>query len=159
MFRKLEGDKNIWGVIILITGFSFLPAYSASSNLGVNTTTFLIKHMFLLGFGFGVMYLLHKVNIKYLKNLPLILLPLTWILLLVTLATGMTIGDANASRWITVPIVGISFQTSELAKIVLLLFVSRYVYVKRGEYGTFKESLRTVFLPIGAMLRSVPCSY
>ncbi len=152
MLKQLEGDKSIWGLIILITGFSFLPAYSASSNLGVNTTAFLIKHVVLLAFGFGVMFLIHKMNIKYLKNLPLILLPLTWILLLVTLATGMTIGDANASRWITVPIVGISFQTSELAKIVLLLFVSRYVWVKKGDYGSFKTGLKSLFLPVGAIL-------
>ena len=56
------------------------------------------------------------------------MLPAVVILLLIfTIAQGNTIGGANASRWIRIPFVGVGFQTSTLAGVVLLVYVARYL--------------------------------
>ena len=152
--KYLEGDRALWFLLLLLGLFSFLPVYSASSNLaysysGGNTIKFLIKHAFHLGFGFILMYSVHKVNPKYYRNLPMILLPITILLLAITLAIGTTIGDANASRWIRVPFIGVSFQTSELAKFCLLLFVARYLTQNQETLTDFKKTFINLIIPIG----------
>lgn len=152
----LEGDRALWFLLLLLGLFSFLPVYSASSNLaysysGGNTVRFLIKHAIHLGFGFVLMYSVHKVNPKYYRNLPMILLPFVIVLLMITLAIGTTIGDANASRWIRVPFIGVSFQTSELAKFALLLFVARYLTQNQETLSDFKKTFLGLVVPIGAV--------
>ena len=152
----LEGDRALWFLLLLLGLFSFLPVYSASSNLaysysGGNTVRFLIKHAIHLGFGFVLMYSVHKVNPKYYRNLPMILLPVVIVLLMITLAIGTTIGDANASRWIRVPFIGVSFQTSELAKFALLLFVARYLTQNQETLSDFKKTFLGLVVPIGAV--------
>lgn len=152
----LEGDRALWFLLLLLGLFSFLPVYSASSNLaysysGGNTVRFLIKHAIHLGFGFVLMYSVHKVNPKYYRNLSMILLPVVIVLLMITLAIGTTIGDANASRWIRVPFIGVSFQTSELAKFALLLFVARYLTQNQETLSDFKKTFLGLVVPIGAV--------
>jgi cell division protein FtsW len=75
-------------------------------------------------------------------------LPIVWILLAYTLIKGTVIAGANASRWIQVPFIGISFQTSTLATLVLLVFVARYLSKKREEEITFQASLFELWLPV-----------
>ncbi len=150
----LEGDRALWFLLLLLGLFSFLPVYSASSNLafsysGGNTVKFLIKHGIHLSFGFVLMYSVHKVNPKYYRNLPMILLPVVIVLLMITLTIGTTIGDANASRWIRVPFIGVSFQTSELAKFALLMFVARYLTQHQETLGEFKKTFMGLVVPIG----------
>jgi cell division protein FtsW len=152
--KYLEGDRALWFLLLALGLFSFLPVYSASSNLaysysGGNTIKFLVKHAFHLGFGFVLMYSVHKVNPKYYRNLPMILLPITLLLLAITLAIGTTIGEANASRWIRVPFIGVSFQTSELAKFCLLMFVARYLTQNQETLSDFKKTFINLVIPIG----------
>lgn len=108
--------------------FSFLPVYSASSNLVYvvgSGTTFghLLKHAMLLVLGFGIIYGVHKIPTHFFKGLSLIALPIVLVLLGFTLAQGTTIDGANASRWISIPFVG-GFQPSNLAAVVLMIYVA-----------------------------------
>ena len=112
--------------------FSFLPVYSASSNLvyvvGNGTTIgHLVKHGMLLLLGFGIIYGVHKIPTHFFKGLSIIAMPIVLVLLAYTLAQGTTIDGANASRWIRLPLVGITFQTSNLAAVVLMIYVARYL--------------------------------
>ena len=153
IFRHLEGDKAIWAVTALLALFSFLPVYSASSNLvyvvGNGTTIgHLFKHALLLLLGFGIIYGIHRIPTHFFKGLSLIALPVTVLLLIYTLAQGNTIDGANASRWIQLPLVGFTFQTSNLAAVVLMIYVARYLTKIREQEIKFTQSLLPLWLPV-----------
>ncbi|MCK0156081.1 FtsW/RodA/SpoVE family cell cycle protein [Cellulophaga sp. F20128] len=151
--KNISGDKAIWGIVALLALFSFLPVYSASSNLvyvvGNGTTvSHLVKHAFLLLLGFGIIFGVHKIPMHFFKGLSMIALPLVLLLLVYTLAQGKTIGGANASRWINIPFVGFSFQTSTLATVVLMIYVARYLAKIKDKVVTFKESILPLWIPV-----------
>ncbi|MFI2742698.1 FtsW/RodA/SpoVE family cell cycle protein [Zhouia sp. PK063] len=153
IFKNIKGDKTIWAVVALLALLSFLPVYSASSNLvyvvGRGTTFgYLFKHGMLLVLGFVIMFAVHKIPYRYFRGLSIIAIPVTLLLLIYTLAQGTTIGGANASRWIQIPLVGITFQTSNLASIVLLVYVARYLSKIKEKQITFKESILPLWVPV-----------
>ena len=155
--QHLEGDKAIWAVVALLALFSFLPVYSASSNLvyvvGNGTTIgHLLKHGMLLILGFGIIYGMHKIPTHYFKGLSIIALPVVILLLIYTLAQGTTIEGANASRWIHLPVVGITFLTSNLAAVALMIYVARYLSKIRDRRISFKESIIPLWLPVSVIL-------
>lgn len=151
--KNIKGDKAIWGIVALLALFSFLPVYSASSNLvyvvGNGTAvSHLVKHAFLLLLGFGIIYAVHRIPMHFFKGLSLIAMPIVLLLLGYTLAQGKTIGGANASRWINIPFVGVSFQTSTLAAVVLMIYVARYLAKIKNKTVTFKESILPLWVPV-----------
>lgn len=152
-FNNIKGDKAIWAVVALLALFSFLPVYSASSNLvyvvGNGTTGgYLIKHALLLFLGFAIIYGVHKIPAHFFKGLSLIAMPIVLVLLIFTLAQGTTIEGANASRWIRIPLVGFTFQTSNLAAVVLMIYVARYLTKIKDDVITFKESILPLWVPV-----------
>ena len=154
LINSLKGDKVIWTFVALLALFSFMPVFSASSNLAYighgtgNTLGYLLKHLAHICIGFLIIYWIHKVPYHYFKGISIIALPIVWVLLGYTLIKGTVIAGANASRWIQVPFIGITFQTSTLATIVLLIFVARYLSKKRDTAITFKSSLWELWLPV-----------
>ncbi|GGD45136.1 FtsW/RodA/SpoVE family cell cycle protein [Muriicola marianensis] len=153
IFSHIQGDKVIWAVVALLALFSFLPVYSASSNLvyvvGNGTTMgHLVKHALLLFLGFGIIYGVHRIPTHYFKGLSIIAMPVVLALLVYTLAQGTTIGGANASRWIRLPLVGITFQTSTLASVVLMVYIARYLSKIKERKITFKESILPLWSPV-----------
>ena len=157
IFRHIKGDKTIWAVVSLLTIFSFLPVYSSSSNLAYlygdgNTFKFLLKHLTHLILGFVILYGVHKVPYNYFKGLSVISLPIVIILLIITITQGVTIDGANASRWVRIPIVGVTFQSSTLASVVLLTYIARYLSKIKDNTITFKESLLPLWLPVFLVL-------
>lgn len=153
LFQNIKGDKAIWAIAALLALFSFLPVYSASSNLvyvvGNGTTAgHLIKHALLLFLGFGIIYGVHKIPTHFFKGLSLIGLPIILVLLVFVLAQGTTSGETNASRWIRIPFVGFGFQPSNLAAVVLLIYVARYLSKIREVTVTFTESILPLWLPV-----------
>ena len=133
LIHNLKGDKVIWAMVALLALISFIPVYSASSNLAYqkhgtgNTLVYLIKHLIHLAAGIWIMFQVQKIPYHYFRSISRILLPIAWILLAYTMLKGTMIEGANASRWISVPFVGITFQPSAFAGIVLFLFVARYL--------------------------------
>ncbi|MBS7785800.1 FtsW/RodA/SpoVE family cell cycle protein [Flavobacterium sp. CYK-55] len=154
LIKNLKGDKVIWTFVALLALFSFMPVFSASSNLAYmghgtgNTLGYLVKHFAHICIGFLIIYWVHKVPYHYFRAISLAAMPLVWVLLAYTLVKGTVIAGANASRWIQVPFVGITFQTSTLAFIVLMVFVARYLSKKREEPITFKNSLWELWTPV-----------
>ena len=144
----------MWSFVALLGLFSFMPVFSASSNLAYlgqgtgNTISYLLKHLAHIIIGFFIIFGVHKVPYHYYKGISKIGLPVVWLLLAYTLIKGTVIAGANASRWIQVPFVGITFQTSTLAFIVLMLYVARYLSKKREVEDTFQESLIQLWLPV-----------
>ena len=143
----------LWVAIALLSVFSFLPVFSASSNLtyvvGQGTPWgHLLKHFIVLLFGFALMYSLHKIPYQYFKGISILALPLIILLLIYTATQGNLIAGANANRWISIPIVGLSFQTSTLASIVLLAYVAHLMSKDNPELYRLKSSIPKLWLPV-----------
>ncbi len=154
LLYRLHGDKVIWAFVALLALFSFMPVFSASSNLAYmrhgsgNALTYLLKHAIHIFIGFVIIYQVHKIPYHYFRGISRITLPIVWILLVYTLVKGTVIDGANASRWIQIPFIGISFQTSTFAAIVLYVFVARYLSKSRTVTPNFKQSLLELWLPV-----------
>lgn len=154
IINSLKGDKVIWAFVALLALFSFMPVFSASSNLAYmrhgsgNAVTYLIKHLAHIFIGFFIIYQVHKIPYHYFRGISRIALPIVWLLLIYTLVKGTIIEGANASRWIQVPFIGISFQTSTLAAIILYIYVARYLSKKREKEPNFKESFIDLWIPV-----------
>ena len=157
IFQYIQGDKAIWGIVGLLALFSFLPVYSSSSNLAYlygdgSTLPYLLKHFAHLILGFGILYGIHKIPYNYFRGLSIIAIPVVILLLIITMAEGTTIDGANASRWIRIPFVGITFQTSTLAGVVLMTYVARYLSRIKDKQVTFKETLLPLWVPVFVVL-------
>ncbi len=161
LFHNLKGDKTIWAIVALLAIVSFLPVYSASSNLAYgaygsgNTSSYLLKHLAHVSIGFVFIYGTHKIPYNYYKGISWIAIPFVVLLLVYTLLQGTTIGGANASRWIQIPFVGVGFQTSTLASVVLMLYVARYLAKIKDKIITFKSSLLELWLPVFVVIALV----
>ena len=155
IFKHIKGDKTIWALVAILAIFSFMPVYSASTNLvyvvgSGSTIGHLAKHVALLIIGFGIIYGVHKVPYRYFSGGSVIMIPIVIVLLIFTMAQGTLIGGANASRWIRIG--GIGFQTSTLAGLVLMIYVARYLAKNKEFEINFKESLWQLWLPVSLIL-------
>ena len=156
IFQHIKGDRTIWALVAILALFSFMPVYSASANLvsivGGSTLGYLIKHVVLLLMGFAIIYAVHKIPYRYFSGGSVLFLPIVFFLLIFTLAQGTTIGGAYASRWISIPIIGVGFQTSTLAGLVLMVYTARYLAKNKDLKIIFKESLLQLWLPVALIL-------
>jgi len=157
ILKNIEGDKAIWAIVLILAFLSFMPVYSASTNLvyvvNLGTPTYhLIKHIVLLFFGFLIIYGVHKIPYRYFSGGSVIMLPLVILLLIFTLSQGTTVGGANASRWIQIPFLGVGFQTSTFASVVLMIYVARYLARNKENTIIFKESILPLWLPVAIVL-------
>jgi len=156
IFKHIEGDRTIWALVAILALFSFMPVYSASANLvsvvGGSTLGYLLKHVVLLIMGFAIIYAVHKIPYRYFSGGSVLLLPIVFFLLIYTLAQGTTIGGTYASRWISIPFIGVGFQTSTLAGLVLMVYTSRYLAKNKDLKIVFKESLIELWLPVALIL-------
>ena len=154
LINNLKGDRVIWSFVALLALFSFMPVFSASTNLAYmnhgtgNTISYLLKHLAHIFIGFIIIYWIHKVPFHYYRGASKYLLGIVWVLLAYTMVKGTVIAGANASRWIQIPFIGITFQTSTVAALVLMIFVARYLSKSREEEPTFQASLLELWLPV-----------
>lgn len=148
----------MWALVIILLVFSFLPVYSASANLAYigkgtgNTTKYLVKHFGHVVIGLGLLYSVHKIPYRYFRGLSVLLLPVVILLLIYTAMQGTVMGGASASRWMTVPVIGMKFQTSTFAFVVLMVYVAKYLASIKDKVVTFKQSLLPLWLPVGIVL-------
>lgn len=153
ILNNIKGDKLIWAIAALLAIFSFLPVYSSASNLAYtggsgNTFSYFLKHFMHLVLGFAIMYGVHKIPYRYFRGLSIIMIPIVIVLLVLTLFQGTTIDGANASRWIQIPGVGMSFQTSTLAFVVLMVYVSSYLSKIKDREIRFADSILPLWMPV-----------
>jgi cell division protein FtsW len=152
-YKLIDGDLSLWVLLALLAIFSFFPVFSASSNLayvvGEGTPWYyLFKHMVILIFGFGFMIGVHKIPYQYFKAISILSLPVVVLLLIYTASQGTVIDGANASRWIRIPFVGFSFQTSTLSSVVLMIYVAHYLSKNYENPQSFKDSILPLWLPV-----------
>jgi cell division protein FtsW len=146
ILNKTKGDRWIWLIVILLSVWSLLAIYSATGTLaykkGVGTEQFLIKHLVMIVGGLALMYFSHLLDYRYYAGISKILMIITIPLLFYTLAFGNTVNDA--SRWVTIPVINQTFQTSDLAKLALITFLARSLTKKQENIKDVKRA----FLPI-----------
>lgn len=147
ILSQTKGDRVIWIIVLLLSLVSLLAVYSSTGTLAYkyqsgNTEFYLLKHFGIMVSGLVIMYLTHLVPYKYYSRLSQILLFIAIPLLFLTLFLGTNLNEAR--RWITLPIINLSFQTSDLAKLALIMFLARMLSKKQDTIKDFVKS----FLPI-----------
>ena len=153
IFANIKGDKTLWAVLILLAGFSFLPVYSAASNLAYvsgsgNTFNYLFKHFIHLSLGFTFMYLMQKIPYHYFRGISILMIPVVIVLLLYTIfQPSVTDSLTNTNRWIKIPFVGFTFQPSTLAGVILMIYVSRYLAKIKDIDVRFSQTILPLWIP------------
>lgn len=150
----LEGDKVIWIVSIFLALFSVVSVYSFIPILikanGGSTEFYLIKHTLLVLTGFGLMYFVHRLPPRFFSKLAKFLIYLSIILLILTLFFGARVNDAG--RWLEIPVINTRFQTSDIAKLALVVFLAKMLAVNKDKLGDLKKGFLPIILPAMAVV-------
>ncbi len=146
LLNNTKGDRWIWLIVILLAVISMLSVYSAIGTLaykrGVGAESILMKHMAMIAGGIALMYFSHKLDYRHYRGLSKLLMVITLPLLVYTLVFGSRVNEA--SRWIAIPVIGLSFQTSDLAKLALITYLARTLALKQENIKDVKQS----FIPV-----------
>lgn len=151
LLKHIKGDRTIWIVVIFLYLVSILAVYSSTGTLAYrfregNTEYYLIKHMVIILLGLGLMFLAHRVKYTYYSRISQMALVIAIPLLLFTLLRGTTIHEA--SRWITLPIINVSFQSSDLAKLAIIMYLARLLTRKQSIIKDFNSAFLPLILPV-----------
>ena len=149
--KHTRGDKVIWALVVLLTLVSLLAVYSATGSLAYknykgNTEIYLFKQVLFILLGFAVVYFAHRVNYTIYSKLAKIIFLLTIPLLIYTLFFGVKMNEG--SRWIRLPIINMTMQTSDLAKLALFMYLARLLSRKQQVIKDFKKGFLPVITPI-----------
>lgn len=148
---KTKGDKVIWGLAVLLVLISLLVVYSATGSLAYqkykgNTEVYLVKQVFFIAIGFAVIYFAHLVNYTIYSKVARILFLLSIPLLIYTLFFGVKMNEG--SRWIRLPIINMTMQTSDLARLGLFMYLARLLSKKQEVIKDFKKGFLPVIAPV-----------
>jgi cell division protein FtsW len=149
--KYLKGDKGIWVVVLLLSVLSLLAVYSSIVTLAYkykdgDTFYYLFKHAIILVVGLGLMVLAHNLKFKYYSRISQIALFLSVPLLLLTLITGANVNEA--SRWLVIPVINQTFQTSDLAKLALIMYLARFLSKHQDQIKDFKQAFLPIIVPV-----------
>jgi cell division protein FtsW len=150
ILQKTKGDKVIWSVVIILSLISLLAVYSSTGSLAYrmdkNASYYLVKQLLVLGLGLMIIYWVHKVNYTKFARIAVALFILSLPLLVYTLFFGTKLNEG--SRWIKLPVINLTFQSSDLAKLALFMFLARLLSVKQAVIKDFKKGFLPVLLPV-----------
>ena len=151
LFTHLKGDKVIWAIMVLLSVLSVLVVYSAIVTLAHkfkqgNTGFYLLKHFVIIALGFGLAYMFHRIKYTVFSKVGQLGIFLCIPLLVYTLLKGVSAGEA--SRWLEIPGIGLTFQSSDIAKLVLLLYVARVLAVRGKELTDLRAVVKYLVLPV-----------
>ena len=150
ILKYLKGDKVIWVITLILLAFSLVSVYSFVGILvkteGGSPFKYLFKHTIYVGLSLGTMYWVHRKKPKYFLQLSKFAFYLAIALLIFTLFFGTKVNDAG--RWVKIPFVGLTFQSSDFAKLAMIIYVSRLLEKKKHLLNNWKEGFWPVVLPI-----------
>jgi cell division protein FtsW len=150
LLNKIKGDKIIWLVVIFLSVFSLLAVYSSTGTLaykyqGGNTEYYMLKHFVILLLGLFLMYLAHLVKYTYFSRIFQVALWIAIPLLLLTLFVGLNLNEAR--RVLPLPF-GLTFQTSDLAKLTLIMYLARMLTKRQEVIKDFKSAFLPIVIPV-----------
>lgn len=148
---NLKGDRVIWVIFAILTLFSILTVYSATGTIaykerGGNTEFYLLKHGVIIFMGVFLAYLSYMLHYMRYRKAAAILMLTAIPLLMFTIAFGAEVNQAR--RWITVPIIDLTFQTSDFAKLALIVWVAKAISSKQDYITDFKSAFLPIIIPI-----------
>ena len=151
IYDNLKGDRTIWFIITLLVFCSILAVYSAvgheaSIKRSGNTEYYLIKHSLLLILGITAMYFSYRFNYMFYSKLAPLLLLISIPLLIYTIGFGPEINDAR--RWLEIPLIDQKFQTSDLARLALVMYIARSIARKQDVIKDFKSAFVPLIVPV-----------
>lgn len=154
MLYRTKGDKVIWAIVLFLSLVSLMAVYSATGSLayrerGGHTEYYLLKQLIVLGMGLAIIYFAHRVNYTIYSRVAQIGFLISIPLLIYTLAFGRHLNDA--SRWISLPIINLTFQTSDVAKLAIFMYVSRQLSRRQNMIGDFKKGFLPIIIPVGVI--------
>jgi len=149
--KHTGGDKVIWALVVLLTLISLLAVYSATGYLAYknykgNTEIYLFKQVLFILIGFAIVYFAHRVNYTIYSKVALFLFLLSIPLLVYTLFFGVKMNEGT--RWIRLPIINMTMQTSDLAKLALFMYLARLLSRKQHVIKDFKKGFLPVITPV-----------
>lgn len=148
---RLEGDKVIWMVSLILSVVSLLSVYSAISSLAYkadgNFLYFFLKQGTFLLLGLAVMFVVHKIHYKYFARVANFILAAAILTLILTLIFGADINEAK--RWLKVPFTNLTLQTSDFAKVALVLWLAKELHFRRDKLDDFKGEVTPMLIRIG----------
>ena len=150
--QRTKGDKVIWALVILLVLASLLVVYSATGSLAYklyrgNTEVYLFKQITFIILGMAVIYFAHRVNYTIWSKVAYFLFIISIPLLIYTLFFGVRMNEG--SRWIRLPIINMTMQTSDLAKLALFMYVSRQISKRQNTIKDFKQGYLPLIIPVG----------
>lgn len=148
---ELRGDRVIWAIILVLAVFSILAVYSSTGALayrerGGDTVYYLFKHGIILGAGMVIVYVCHLMHYTRYSRWAPVMLALSIPLLLYTLLMGTELNEAR--RWIQLPVIGLTFQTSDFAKLATIVYVARSISSKQEYIKDFQSAFLPIILPV-----------
>jgi cell division protein FtsW len=150
ILKHIKGDKVIWSIVLLLSLFGLLVVYSATGTLAYksdkNASHFMVKQLAVLVLGAGLIFLVHKANYAKFSRISVLLFYLSIPLLLYTMFYGAKLNEG--SRWITIPIIHVTFQSSDFAKLALFIYLARMLSIKQGVIKDFKKGFLPVLFPV-----------
>ena len=152
LHHRARGDKYIWSVVVLLAIISLLAVYSATGSLAYkyydgNTSVYLFKQLAFIIIGVLVVFFMHRVNYIIYSRVALWLYLISIPLLVYTLFFGVEVNDA--SRWIRPPVINLTIQTSDLARLALFMYLSRQLSRKQKDIKDFKKGFLPLIIPVG----------
>jgi cell division protein FtsW len=148
--KYLKGDPVIWLVSLILLSFSLVTVYSFVPILvkmeGGSPIQYLYKHFFYVLIGFFAMYWIHKRDSKYISQLAKFSFYLAIGLLVYTLLFGSKINDAG--RWIKIPFIGLTFQSSDFAKVAIIVYLSRLLVKYEDDLNSWRDGILHLFWPV-----------
>ena len=150
IFNRTRGDKVIWAIVIMLTMVSILVVYSSIGSLAYkmnkSTESYLFKQTGFIALGVLIIYFAHRVNYTIYSRVATILFLISIPLLFYTLKFGNSINDAN--RWIKLPVINMTFQTSDLGKLALFMYMSRQLSRCQNVIKDFKKGFLPLIIPV-----------
>jgi len=151
LVQKTKGDKVIWAIVILLTMASLLLVYSSTGSLAFRMSksneSYLFKQFAFIILGLIIIYFAHRVNYTLYARIAKILFLISIPLLIYTLFFGVQLNAG--SRWIKLPVINMTFQTSDLAKLALFMYMSRQLSRKQNVIKDFKKGFLPIIIPVG----------
>jgi cell division protein FtsW len=149
--KNLKGDRGIWVIVALLCLASVLAVYSSTGTIafkynGGHAEIHLIKHTVIAMVGILLCYMCYSTHYSVYSKLAPILLVASIPLLLYTMFFGPEINDAR--RWISIPGIGLSFQTSDIASIALIMYIARSLAMKQEVIKDFKSAFLPLMVPV-----------
>ena len=153
LVKKTKGDSVIWAIVIILTLASLLLVYSSTGSLAYrmskSTESYLFKQFAFIILGLIVIYFAHRINYTIYSRVALVLFLISIPLLLYTLLFGVELN--SGSRWIKLPVINMTFQTSDLAKLALFMYMSRQLSRKQNVIKDFKKGFLPIIIPVAVI--------